>query len=224
MLNLTAYGRLAELTKLVERMTTIVLRDITLGYQARWEEDFSRMNVQEASIGLNFSKFSGSLAYADISAAENYGRPDNEQQVWGDARYYLSDAWSVFGSARYDVYNGKPMGESLGVTVAVHGKAGEGLETVAEREVPPRPDVQGRHESAVRGDGTGRADAEILCLLRRELGQLRPDLGQVQQRDLLVEMLGQRIDLLLVLALVGPQLDLRQRLVDRKSTRLNSSH
>jgi len=89
---------------------------VTLGYQARWEEDFSRMNVQEAAIGLNFSKFSGSIAYADVSEAANYGRPDNEEQIWGDARYYLSDAWSVFGSARYDVQNGKPMGESLGVT------------------------------------------------------------------------------------------------------------
>ena len=90
--------------------------NITLGYQARWEEDFSHINVQEASLGLNFSKFSGSLSYADISAAANYGRPDNEKQIWGDARYYFSDAWSVFGSARYDVQNAKPMGESLGVT------------------------------------------------------------------------------------------------------------
>ncbi|MEI8177480.1 LPS assembly protein LptD [Aestuariivirga sp.] len=89
---------------------------VTLGYQARWEEDFSRINVQEASLGLNFGKFYGSLNYADISAAANYGRPDNEEQMWGDARYYLSDAWSVFGSARYDVQNGKPMGESMGVT------------------------------------------------------------------------------------------------------------
>lgn len=89
---------------------------VTLGYQARWEEDFSRINVQEAALGLNFSKFSGSIAYADISAAANYGRPDNEEQIWGDARYSLSEVWSIFGSARYDLQNGKPMGESLGVT------------------------------------------------------------------------------------------------------------
>lgn len=90
--------------------------NITLGYQARWEEDFSRINVQEASLGLNFSKFAGSISYANISKAANYGRPDDEEQVWGNGRYYLSDAWSVFGSARYDARNGKPMGESLGVT------------------------------------------------------------------------------------------------------------
>lgn len=90
--------------------------NLTLGYQARWEEDFSQINVQEASVGLNFSKFSGSLSYADVSAAANYGRPDNEEQIWGDARYFISDAWSVFGSARYNLQDDKWMGESLGVT------------------------------------------------------------------------------------------------------------
>lgn len=90
--------------------------NITLGYQARWEEDFSRINVQEAALGLNFGKFSGSLAYADISAAANYGRPDNEEQIWGDARYLLSDTWSIFGTARYDVLRNRMMSESLGVT------------------------------------------------------------------------------------------------------------
>ena len=90
--------------------------NITVGYQARWEEDFSQINVQEASVGLNFSKFSGSLSYADISAAANYGRPDNEQQMWGDARVYLTDAWSVFGAARYDLQNGNLLDGSMGVT------------------------------------------------------------------------------------------------------------
>lgn len=89
---------------------------VTLGYQARWEEDFSRINVQEASLGLNFGKFFGSLNYADVSAAANYGRPDNEEQIWGDARYLLSDTWSVFGSARYDLEKDRWMSESLGVT------------------------------------------------------------------------------------------------------------
>jgi hypothetical protein len=35
----------------------------------------------------------------------------------------------------------------------------------------------------------------------------------VECRDLLVEVLGQLIDLVLVFAVVGPQLDLRQHLV-----------
>jgi len=89
---------------------------LTLGYQARWEEDFSRINVQEASLGLNFSKFSGSLSYADVSAAANYGRPDDEEQIWGDARVYLTDAWSVFGGARYDLERDNLKDAKMGVT------------------------------------------------------------------------------------------------------------
>jgi LPS-assembly protein len=52
----------------------------TFGYQARVEEDLSRVNVQEATLGLTFDQFSGSLSYADIAAAANYGRPEDARQ------------------------------------------------------------------------------------------------------------------------------------------------
>ena len=46
--------------------------------------------------------------------------------------------------------------------------------------------------------------ADIGRLLVAELGELDADLVEVQPRDLLVELLGQRVDLLLVLAGLGP--------------------
>src|SRR5215470_391125 len=55
--------------------------------------------------------------------------------------------------------------------------------------------------------------ADIFRLLVGKPRELGADLVEMQPRDLLVEMLGQRIDLLLVLVRIGPQLDLRQRLV-----------
>ena len=36
--------------------------------------------------------------------------------MWGDARVYLTDAWSVFGAARYDLQNGNLLDGSMGVT------------------------------------------------------------------------------------------------------------
>ena len=48
----------------------------------------------------------------------------------------------------------------------------------------------------------GNGQAEIFGLSVAELGELDADLVEVQGRDLLVEVLGQRIDLLLVVALV----------------------
>jgi LPS-assembly protein len=86
----------------------------TLGYQARVEEDLSRVNVQEASLGLTFDQFSGSLSYADIAEAANYGRPDDAQQIWADGIYHFNEVWSVFGGVRYDLEESKVMNQSIG--------------------------------------------------------------------------------------------------------------
>ena len=88
---------------------------VSLSYQARIEEDLSRINVQEASIGLTFDRISSALSYADIAAAANYGRPDREQQIWGDARYRLSEAWSLFGNFRYDFEGKQFMNKTIGI-------------------------------------------------------------------------------------------------------------
>ena len=86
----------------------------TLGYQARVEEDLSRVNVQEATLGLTFDQFSGSLSYADIAAAANYGRPDDARQIWADGTYHIDEVWSIFGGARYDLEESRVMEQSIG--------------------------------------------------------------------------------------------------------------
>lgn len=101
---------------LVAGLALQVNPNVTVAYQARMEEDFSRINVQEGMLGLNFGQFSGSFNYADIAAAANYGRPDDERQVWADGRYSFSSAWSVFGGLRYDLKNNERMDERIGVT------------------------------------------------------------------------------------------------------------
>lgn len=88
---------------------------LTLRYEARAEEDLSQLNSQLVTAGLTFDRFSSSLSYADIAKAPDYGRPDHEEQVWGEARYQLADAWSMFGGLRYDVLNGKFVQKKLGV-------------------------------------------------------------------------------------------------------------
>jgi LPS-assembly protein len=86
----------------------------TLGYQARVEEDLSRINVQEATLGLTFDQFSGSLSYADIAEAANYGRPEDARQIWADGTYHIDEVWSVFGGVRYDLEESKVMEQSIG--------------------------------------------------------------------------------------------------------------
>lgn len=88
---------------------------VTLGYQIRAEEDLSRVNVQEAAVGLTFDRISGSLNYASIAEASTYGRPSSQEQVWGDANYMLGEAWSLFGSFRYDIEDNHFMEKTIGV-------------------------------------------------------------------------------------------------------------
>src|SRR5450755_688632 len=66
-------------------------------------------------------------------------------------------------------------------------------------------------EIALERAGLGHAD--VLGLVRTELGELGADLLEMQRRDLLVEELRQGVDLLVVLGRVGPEFDLGQRLV-----------
>src|SRR3954447_1683541 len=56
-------------------------------------------------------------------------------------------------------------------------------------------------------------DADVGRLVGRELGQPDPERVEVQARDLLVEVLGQHVDLLVVLLGLREQLDLGDRLV-----------
>ena len=88
---------------------------VTFGYQARVEEDLSRINVQEAMLGLTFDRFSASLSYADVAAAANFGRPTAEEQIWGDGRYRFDEAWSLFGGFRYDIKDSNFMNKSIGI-------------------------------------------------------------------------------------------------------------
>ena len=89
--------------------------NLRLTYEARMEEDLSRVNVQEAGASLTLDRISGSLSYADIASAAAYGRDSREQQVWGDASYKLDEAWSLFGGFRYDIEGSGFMNKNIGI-------------------------------------------------------------------------------------------------------------
>ena len=58
--------------------------------------------------------------------------------------------------------------------------------------------------------------ADVGRLVGPQLGELGAERTEVQAGDLLVEVLGQHVDLLLVLVVLGPQLDLGDRLVGER--------
>jgi LPS-assembly protein len=89
--------------------------NLRLSYQLRFEEDFSDINVQEVGASLTFDRISGSLNYANLDAEPAYGRPDHEEQLWGDAIFNLTGAWNVFGSFRYDLNDDRMLRYSAGI-------------------------------------------------------------------------------------------------------------
>ena len=62
----------------------------------------------------------------------------------------------------------------------------------------------------VRLEGAGQGKPEIFRLRACELGELHPNLVEMEGRDFFIEVLWQSIDFAIILALLGPKLDLRQ--------------
>ena len=56
-------------------------------------------------------------------------------------------------------------------------------------------------------------DTDVIGLLLAELGQLHAELVEMQRSDLFVEVLRQDVDIVLIFIALGPQFDLRQRLI-----------
>jgi hypothetical protein len=65
----------------------------------------------------------------------------------------------------------------------------------------------------IRLEWASGADTNVTGLLVGQLGQLHTELFEMQRRDFFVEMLGEDVNLILVILTLGPKLNLRQHLV-----------
>ncbi len=86
-----------------------------LSYQARIDDRSFAIRSHEASLKGKLGQVSGSVNYVNIAAAPAYGRPLRQEQIWGDAEISLTDRWSVFGSARYDLRLNRSYSHLVGV-------------------------------------------------------------------------------------------------------------
>ena len=71
-------------------------------------------------------------------------------------------------------------------------------------------------------EGARARQVQVVGLGGAERRQLDAELVEVERGDLLVEVLGQHVDLVLVFAVVGKELDLRQYLVGERGTNRKS--
>ena len=89
--------------------------NLDLSYQARVEEDLSRINVQEAFANFALDRFSASLGYIYLDSEPSAGRDETIEQIESDASFRFTEAWSVFGGVKYDLADGKFRSKSAGV-------------------------------------------------------------------------------------------------------------
>ncbi len=89
--------------------------NLELSYQARVEEDLSKINVQEAFANYNLGQFSGSLGYIDVGSAPTAGRPVALEQVEASTSFRFTEAWSIFGGFKYDLNNDQFLSKTAGI-------------------------------------------------------------------------------------------------------------
>ena len=90
---------------LVGAVTVQPWENLGVSYQARVEEDFSQINVQEAFANYSFNRLSGSLGYIYYDSALDATSMDAMERFQADGSYRFSEAWSLFGGFSYDLIN-----------------------------------------------------------------------------------------------------------------------
>ncbi len=88
---------------------------LQFSYQARIDDRSFNFKTHEAGLTGNYGALSGSINYLNVAAAPAYGRPLKQEQVWGNAEYFFSDRWSVFGGARYDLALNRSLQHTVGL-------------------------------------------------------------------------------------------------------------
>ncbi len=90
---------------LVGAVTVQPWENLGVSYQARVEEDFSQINVQEAFANYSFNRLSGNLGYIYYDSALDATSLDAMERIEADSSYRFSEAWSLFGGFSYDLIN-----------------------------------------------------------------------------------------------------------------------
>jgi LPS-assembly protein len=86
-----------------------------LSYTGRFDEQTLEAMRTEIGLSADFDRLSAAVNYADLAADPAYGRLTAEQQIWASASVRVSDAWRVFGGARYDIDNSNSLSNVVGV-------------------------------------------------------------------------------------------------------------
>lgn len=86
-----------------------------VSYQARFDLDSASMREQDIGVSATFERLKTALNFVKVEQAVAYGRPNNQEQIWGMAEFGIGGGVSVFGGARYDIITDQFIDREVGV-------------------------------------------------------------------------------------------------------------
>ena len=86
-----------------------------VSYQARFDADAMAMREQDIGVNADFWRLKSALNYVKVDKTVAYGRPDNQEQIWGSAEFALGSGVSIFGGGRYDLIADKVIDRHIGL-------------------------------------------------------------------------------------------------------------
>ncbi len=86
-----------------------------VSYQARFDTDTMSMREQDVGVMANYSRLKTALNYVKVEEAMAYGRPNNQQQIWGSAEVAIGGGVSIFGGGRYDLISDQIIDRHIGI-------------------------------------------------------------------------------------------------------------
>src|SRR5690606_13689296 len=83
---------------------------------SRFRFDEESRNIRRNEFGLDYTRgpLQMSVNYADLDRAPAFGRPADQEEIWGQGALKLSDEWTMYAGMRYNVELDKRISDFIG--------------------------------------------------------------------------------------------------------------
>ena len=83
---------------------------------SRFRLDEDKFDIQRNEFGLDYNRgpLQMSVNYSDLDKAPAFGRPSNQEEIWGQGALRLSEEWTVYAGMRYNVELDKRISDFIG--------------------------------------------------------------------------------------------------------------
>lgn len=83
---------------------------------SRFRFDEESLNIRRNEFGLDYTRgpLQMSVNYSDLDRAPAFGRPADQEEIWGQGALKLSDEWTMYAGMRYNVELDKRISDFIG--------------------------------------------------------------------------------------------------------------